>query len=164
MVGLYGQTLGLAFFKCYRGSITKPIFISIFHDMLRSLIEKGLQLSKVVIVIDNAPSHSRLEENISHEFKEVNIVRMAPYSAPLSPLEFFWSCLKQACKLSLSQQFHELVAEPRGITQMEHRLRFLESIVESASRHCNTIERAIGFYNHVQGKYSVCLSGEPLIY
>ena len=40
----------------------------------------------IVVVCDNAPAHSALEEVIEEEeFAGVNILRLAPYSAPLNP-------------------------------------------------------------------------------
>ena len=66
------------------------------RSLLRSITES---LSQIVIVCDNAPVHSNLETVLEEEeFIGATMLRLAPYSVPLSPIEDFCSVFKAQMK------------------------------------------------------------------
>ena len=53
----------------------------------------------VVLVIDNAPAHSALEDILEDvEIGENKILRLVPYSPMLNPIERVWSVIKAEVK------------------------------------------------------------------
>ena len=92
-------------------------------------------LSNVVIILDNAPCHRGIEDFVEtcESHLRPQIIRMAPYSAPLSPIEMYWSSFKACAKRQLALRSAELVApSPPGMTQKEYKLQLLENIIDSA--------------------------------
>ena len=134
--GLLGKR-GLIFSQVCRGSIKAERYNDLMIAALDSLLQFSQSLENVVIIIDNAPSHASVERAISAlpRFNGVTILRLAPYSAPLSPIEYFWSAVKSSCKANLSDQMTTILnsATPR-LTQGEHRLQALETILRDALR------------------------------
>ena len=84
---------GIVFKKICRGSIKSERNAEFMSQALDTIIETHRNLQKVVIVIesiDNVPSHSKVEETVAQQprFTGVTILRLAPYSAPLNPIEY----------------------------------------------------------------------------
>ena len=96
------STLGLIYPEERRGA---------FHlkdacKWLRGCIRKVFETYRrpVVIVIDNAPCHSRIEEILAEEELSRNsILRLAPYSPMLNPIEHIWSLIKASVKSNLAE-------------------------------------------------------------
>lgn len=88
----------------------------------------GNQLVDLVIVCDNAPCHARLATALNGT--AVTLLKLAPYSPMLNPIETIWSKIKTFVKNTMRIPD---VAAP-GV--MEQRLVYLENIVDEAK---NTI-------------------------
>ena len=120
-------------------------------------------MDRITIVCDNAPVHVDLETVASEaEFTGLTIQRLAPYSAPLNPIEECWSVMKASMKRFLAQSFHEMMSTPPiGVTQTEHRLRYLESAIDQAIITI-TPRLCLKTCNHVQRFFPGCLALENL--
>ena len=94
--------------------------------MLQEWIASGNRLDNVVVVSDNAPCHSCLEEVFVNS--QAKFLRLAPYSPMLNPLETVWS------KLKLHVRTH--MAVPPTVagtgTLTEQRLQYLETLISNA--------------------------------
>lgn len=166
-IGVYAQLGGLKFHERRRGSLKKDSFQAWFTRML-TFIGETVPLNNLTIIIDNAPCHNGIEQYVTqnHANEGIQILRMAPYSAPLSPIEMFWSAFKAVVKRTFAQNTNRLVAPaPPGITQTEHRLQFLENTIDDAIIEANADPQVpIRYYNHVQSKYQSILNLEDLLY
>ena len=70
----------------------------------------------VVMVVDNAPCHSNIEEVFSEEeFLGCEVLRLGPYSPMFNPIEQVWSLIK---------------AYVNGLSITEQRARALTSLIE----------------------------------
>ena len=59
-------------------------------------------MQPVVLVLDNAPCHLGLEVALSdQEFSHHKVLRLAPYSPMLNPIEQVWSVMKAQIKKNL---------------------------------------------------------------
>ena len=164
--GLLGKR-GLAYSQVCRESIKADRYNDIMLSALDSLLNTHHSLENVVVVIDNAPSHSSVERAIAAipRFNGVKILRLAPYSAPLSPIEYFWSSVKSHCKAQLSDQMSNILStSTRQLTQGEHRLRALESVMQSALNEKNDSLVCEQFFNHVQQFYADIIDLKDLLY
>ena len=164
--GLLGKR-GLLFNEVVRGSIKAPRYNDLMIAALDSLLNFHQSLENVVIIIDNAPAHTSVERAISTipRFNGVSILRLAPYSAPLNPIEYFWSAVKSSCKAKLSDQMMEIVnSTPPRLTQGEHRLRALETILKDALIEKNIASTCEKFFNHVQRFYADMIDLKDLLY
>ena len=57
----------------------------------------------VVMVVDNAPYHSNIEEVFSEEeFLGCEVLRLGPYSPMFNPIEQVWSLIKAYVKQELA--------------------------------------------------------------
>ena len=64
---------------------------------------EGYDISLITLVMNNAAAHSRIQEVFDEpEFTRARLLRLAPYSAPLNPIEMIWSTLKERMKSSLA--------------------------------------------------------------
>lgn len=154
---------GLMYFERRRGSMKKTSFMEWMRRFLTHAKDvMKIDLSNLVVVLDNAPCHSQIEMIKSEEyFRHVTFLRLAPYSAPLNPIEMLWNQVKAHIKRELSGRFYEMMQHPPGITQTEHRLRLVESVIDSGMtlvqpQHC------AGYYGHVMAHTSRCLNLEDL--
>lgn len=94
------------------------------QSVLTKWEEIGNQLSELVVVCDNAPCHRGLEELFSES--SASLLRLAPYSPQLNPIEIIWDKVKTYVKLNLDTP---VVARPNV---EEQRLQYLESVVDEA--------------------------------
>lgn len=85
---------------------------------------RGVPLSNVVIICDNAPAHSRLE--CVAQDKGFTLLRLGPYSPMLNPIETVWSVIKAAVKRANRTP---VVTGP-GV--VEQRIQYLEGILADA--------------------------------
>ena len=155
VIGAVSQT-GLVYWERRRGSYRKPDCQEWLRNVLRRVEEP---LANVVVVCDNAPVHSELElVSLEEEFEGVTVLRLAPYSAPLNPIEECWSVLKSHAKERLAATMMDMLnaTPPAGMTQVEFRLQFLENIIDNQIGKITPIvcSRSI---NHVQKHYSPCI-------
>ena len=155
---------GLMFFERLRGAVR----MEEYRQWLESLLvcmrdEKSIPLSTVVVVIDNAPSHSRVEEiKRIQDFRNVEILRLAPYSSsPLNAIEHMWSKLKSFVKKWNAERFQMMISTPEEITQTEHRLQFLEGLIDEASIKITALDCS-RFITHVSSHFADCINLKDL--
>ena len=59
----------------------------------------------VVLVLDNAPCHSRIEQDVlNSEFVDCKILRLSPHSPFLNPIENIWYVVKHYVNRNLSKE------------------------------------------------------------
>lgn len=146
---------GLVYWERRRGSYNNADCCEWLRRLLRSMDE---QMDRVVIVCDNAPAHTNLElVPDEDEFHGVTILRAAPYSAPLNPIEECWSVVKASMKRQMAATFAEMMAVPPGdTTQTEYRLKYLEAAIDEAVTSLTPI-LCLRTCNHVQKHFAACL-------
>lgn len=124
---------GLVHYEIRRGSFKKENAHTWIKDCLRKA--KDLYNGPVVLVIDNAPCHSKTEEIVEEpEFRGNFILRLGPYSPMLNPIESAWSVIKADVKRKMAEIMPDML---NGIGQgslpcTEFRLRILEDIIVSS--------------------------------
>ena len=122
---------GLVYWKSRRWSFRKDDCCEWLRKLLREL-EEPIQ---DVVVCDNAPVHVSLQDVMEEEeFEGAQLLRLAPYSAPLNPIEESWSVMKSEIKKLLRSTMTDLLnaTPPAGISQTEYRLRHLEDLIDSS--------------------------------
>lgn len=143
---------GIVHWERRRGSYRNEDCNEWLRRLLRRLENNVLQ--NTVIVCDNAPVHSRLESVMEdEEFRGCTILRLAPYSAPLNPIEECWSVVKNELKRLLKNSMENLLINnnrPEGMNQTEYRTVHLESLIDESMpkitptlcmRTCNHVQR-----------------------
>ncbi|KAF0292848.1 hypothetical protein FJT64_009220 [Amphibalanus amphitrite] len=154
VIGAISQT-GMVYWERRRGSFRKEDCCEWLRRALRHCPEP---MENVVVVCDNAPAHTDLEAiQAEPEFEGVQILRTAPYSAPLNPIEECWSAMKAAMKNSMTASFQEMMTPETGISQTEHRLRYLERNIDAAMPRITPI-MCMHACNHVQKHFAGCLA------
>ena len=118
----------------------------------------------VVIVIDNAPCHLRIEEILNEEeFKRNKILRLAPYSPMLNPIEQVWSVVKANVKGNLAENAYQMFDNDstKHLSIREFRLQFLERSIQEAISLTDPdlCSQNIG---HIQGKLASALAEEDM--
>ncbi|RHY18143.1 hypothetical protein DYB32_010431 [Aphanomyces invadans] len=102
------------------------------RELLRVLVQY-LSLDDVVVVLDNAPCHSGVEDEfVATEFGKPTVLRLGPYSPMLNPFENVFSAFKSDVKRSLRQRRQELLTIPPNTTIKAHRGRILEEASQDA--------------------------------
>lgn len=119
---------GVVLIERRRGSFNSQAANRWLESLMISWENAGNRLHDLVIVCDNAPCHSRLEEVTNNT--PVILLRLAPYSPMLNPIETIWSKIKCYVKQNLQVP----VAVGQGL--QEQRLVYLENIIDQAK---NTI-------------------------
>lgn len=107
-----------------RGSFTWETANAWLQTLIERWEENGNELEDLVIVVDNAPCHSRLEAILAGT--GVVLLRLAPYSPMLNPVEIIWSKIKTFVKTNL--RIPNVI--PPGV--VEQRLVYLEGLVDQA--------------------------------
>ena len=150
---------GIVYWERRRGSFLKNDCNEWLREVLRRCPEPRHEL---VVLCDNAPVHTSLERVTEEgEFAGVTLLRLAPYSAPLNPIEHIWSAMKAQLKQQMSTTFGEMARVTPGLTQTEHRLRYLESKIDTAMATV-TPRTCLRACNHVQRHFPGCLAREDL--
>ena len=68
----------------------------------------------VVVVIDNAPCHHGIEIVFDEEaYRHHELVRLAPYSSIINPIEHVWSWLKSYVKIQMNENREDLLRRDR---------------------------------------------------
>ena len=126
---------GLINAKTKRGSFKWTDANNWLREILEHYRNQGHDMQNVVVVCDNAPCHSKLEDVMQEEpFVGVNLLRLAPYSCMLNPIEGIWSKIKSKVKSDLGIPATTISNIPLG----EQRLRRLEEAVGSSFRDVRT--------------------------
>ena len=86
------------------------------------------------LVLDNAPCHSTIEEVLQEDdFNMHFILRLAPYSPMINPIESVWSFVKATVKRNLADGMAAVLqGEQVNLIKTEYRLQTLESAVTEA--------------------------------
>jgi transposase len=113
--------------------------------MLRDQATRG-PLSNVVVVVDNAPCHSRIEEVFDEAaFAGAECLRLGPYSPMLNGIENVFSAYKAAVKRYMTANRASILNVPEHTTIVDHRSSFLlhaassifpEVVTEAMGRRC----------------------------
>ena len=107
-----------------RGAFKSENAIQWVNEMLARLPDNVLP-EHVVLVCDNAPCHSRLEQCIEAN-PGLTVLRLAPYSPMLNPIEQIWSKIKSHVKRNMS------VPNVSGDNLGEQRLQYVECRIQNA--------------------------------
>ena len=135
------RTNGFSQFRVRRGSFTHELANNFIEDILRAA--SNFYQRPVAVVIDNAPCHSRIEEVFGNpDFSQNSLLRLAPYSPMLNPIELIWSVVKSAAKQQISLSMPEIltVNPENGVSMTEQRAQRLEAIINDS---CANISRPL---------------------
>lgn len=125
------------------------------NDWVTRLCEQwrqdGHELTNLVIVCDNAPCHARINEANT----DIEILKLAPYSPMLNPIESCWSILKAKVKSTLR------IPEVHDRQMGEQRLAYLEDIITRALPSI-TVEACARAYQHSTVFSAAALNLEPM--
>ena len=121
-------------------------------------------MNSIVVVCDNAPCHSRLEQVLEEPaYTGCTLLRLAPYSPSLNPIEGVWSIVKSKIKTHMKEGRYEMLAAVGDglLSKKEKRLRYLEDAALKAwndfeSDHCRRLVQ------HVSRMYSRVLRLEDI--
>lgn len=98
------------------------------NEWMQGLLEQwtsnGFLLRDLVVVVDNAPSHSRLSEVFQDN--EAVLLRLGPYSPMLNPIETIWAKVKAHVKTQIR------VPQVTGPQMQEQRLSYLEGLITNS--------------------------------
>ncbi|MEL7309615.1 MAG: transposase, partial [Pseudomonadota bacterium] len=135
----------LVMFETRRGSLKADNFYHYLSTIVDNCLGRGIR--KLLVVIDNAPAHSRAEDQLRQKvqtldasaFDAVELLRLSPYSPSLNPIENFWSKFKTEVKSEMrrrrSEITHNDVGREPGESIVSKRLRIMEDIArQSADR------------------------------
>ena len=114
-----------------RGSFRKESAQFWMRECLRAA--KRQCRGPVVMVVDNAPCHSNIEEVFSEEeFLGCEVLTLGPYSPMFNPIEQVWSLIKAYVKQELGTRIVSILAMKRrdGLSITEQRARALTSLIE----------------------------------
>ena len=164
LIGSIG-TNGFKHYEIRRGSFTSQLANEYLHRCLLSANDYYAG-RPFAIVIDNAPCHSRAEEVFNDpQFDHVTLLRLAPYSPMLNPIENAWSEVKSIAKRELSGQLQEILAftSDTGESATEFRLMRLERIIEY-SMNLISISNINSYLAGVQRNYSAAINLQDMIF
>lgn len=147
-------------FTTRRGAFKAENCIQWFEDLLEACANQGID--QPTFIIDNAPAHARLETALE-QYENVQILRLAPYSYLLNPIELFWSAIKCHIKRGLRQNMDQLSQIQRNgnVGIAEQRMRFLEDLAIDSLR-LVTGRMLASFVNHVEKYYPAVMRQEDL--
>jgi transposase len=123
-----------------------------------SILEKGIR--KAVIIIDNAPAHCKAEEQLEAKLTDINrqdfddilLLRLAPYSHSLNPIENYWSSFKSRVKDIMRERREEInndTLRQDGESLASKRMRILEETAQNAAMDSARAETFNACFNHL---------------
>ncbi|KAG6585072.1 Replication protein A 70 kDa DNA-binding subunit [Phytophthora cinnamomi] len=119
------------------------------NDFIRNTLRKFADVSKVVVVLDNAQCHARAEAVFEEpEFAAATLLRLGPYSPMLNPIENVFSTFKSAVKDFMTEHRAEILSVPPGTTMKAHRQRFLIEAAETLFPRVATAQLCASCYRH----------------
>ena len=154
------KTSAVVLFSTRRGSFKAEDCLQWFRELVAACHNQGIE--NPTFVIDNAPNHCRLE-NILGKFPHVKLLRLAPYSYLLNPIELMWSAFKSHLKRRLSQRMPFILDIERNaeLSIAERRMREMESIASDAIQ-LITPNMLLAFANRVERYYPIATRQEDL--
>ncbi|KAE8994137.1 hypothetical protein PR003_g22793 [Phytophthora rubi] len=133
---------GLVLLQTHESSVKKQenarFMADLFVAALRLEEYEELQPAKVVIVTDNAPSHSEVER-LAREYLAADgivnlnkfvVLRLGPYSPMLNPIEGCWNSLKAKMRRFMAEKRQEFLVRGEYATFTEHRMQLMKEAVE----------------------------------
>lgn len=117
-----------------RGSFTADLANNWVQSLIEEWTQSGNQLADLVIVVDNAPCHSRLEQVF--QGIPATLLRLAPYSPMLNPIETIWSKVKSHVKANL------LVPSVQAPGVTEQRIQYLMNVIDGAKGSIQAVDCA----------------------
>ncbi|KAE8882933.1 hypothetical protein PF005_g25479 [Phytophthora fragariae] len=97
-----------------------------FMRRLLAHIATSTSLDNVVIVVDNAPCHTDVEDVFDEaEFAEAKLLRLGPYSPMFNPIENCFSAFKSMVKRFLARHRQAILQVPPHRTIRDHRQEYL---------------------------------------
>ncbi|XP_047135639.1 uncharacterized protein LOC124812732 isoform X2 [Hydra vulgaris] len=152
MIGALTQ-MGLMNFTCRRGNYKMAQCNDWLKQLLQGIVAQGIPSTNIVVVIDNAPCHARANEAVM-EFQGATILRLAPYSPILNPIEAAWSVIKSELKKREAATIQQVIAgNHNGLIQSEWRLQYVEDLIDEARLKITPL-MCLQFVNHVQTFYA----------
>ncbi|GLV46186.1 hypothetical protein CBL_02903 [Carabus blaptoides fortunei] len=133
-----------------KGSSKKPELKEFIRQCLQNA--QNLHESVVVMIMDNAPCHSTIEEVFPEaDFGHHHLLRLSLYSPMLNPIELAWFDLKSGVKSDSAIQMPHIIANENmaNITQTEYRLQSLENIIEENINKL-TVVKCTKYIAHIQ--------------
>ena len=104
-----------------------------FRQLIDACVMEGVR--QPTFIIDNAPVHANLESVITSD-EDVELIRLAPYSYLLNPIELLWSSFKTTVKRKLQDRMAEILNYTRvnreSLTISDFRMTILEDIASSS--------------------------------
>ena len=123
--------MSIVYYETRRGSFNNEDCKQWLRTVLDSMKSKTI-MSNIVIVCDDAPCHTSLKEVMLEEpYIGGRILRLAPYSPMLNPIENVWSVVKSRVKHQLREKFDLLSkGDPNNqVSNNDFRMQILEHIV-----------------------------------
>jgi len=157
------SSMGLIYHEIQRGSLRKDSASEWVKRCLRRA-NNEIYGGVVVLVLDNAPCHSGIEDVLKEEeFKMHFVLRLAPYSPMLNPIESVWSFVKSIVKRSLSNKMTAILdGEEQGtLSKTEYRLQAIQGSVTEAITEV-TPAMCANFVAHIQNILPSVLNSEDV--
>ena len=144
-----------------RGSFKRQDCLQWFRELIDACRQNGID--HPTFIIDNAPAHNNLEE-LETEYPTIQILRLAPYSYLLNPIELLWSLVKSHVKRHLRERMHAIleIAPGGALPVTEQRMREMENIAVEALGLVNP-GMLLNFTNRVEKYYAAATRQEDLI-
>lgn len=159
-------TQGCINFKCIRGSVTSAVFTDFLNEtseMALELINRERNPPLITIVIDNAPCHRGIEDQLHSDFVgRVQILRLGPYSPQLNPIEGCFSEFKAEVKRQLSQKRAEFDCRGNDRNLTERRFRILQETA-NAAKDAITLRLVYNHERHCEKAVTSALNFEDLV-
>lgn len=119
-----------------------------------SHLPEGVTADSVVLVCDNAPCHSKLED-CSEEYPGLIVLPLGPYSPMLNPIEIIWNKIKSNVKQ------HMRVPDVQPPRVGEQRLQYVEGLIDQALQ-IITPNDIVSSCQHSNGFFPAALNMEDL--
>ena len=155
---------GLVYHEIQRESFRKESAQSWMREYLRAA--KRQYGGPVVMVVDNAPCPSNIEEVFSEEeFLGCEVLRLGPYSPMFNPIEQVWSLIKAYVKQELAAKIVSILAMERrdGLSITEQSARALTSLIEEELGSV-TLEVCNRFIAGIQSKIPAVVALEDVVF
>ncbi|OWZ12694.1 hypothetical protein PHMEG_00014101 [Phytophthora megakarya] len=113
------------------------------NELIRRLlmhIKRATPLGNMVLVADNAPCHSSIEEVFEEDaFADAEFLRLGPYSPMLNPIENWFSTFKSMVKRFLANHRPGILYVPPHRTIKAHREKYLKMAADLLVREATTL-------------------------
>ena len=156
------SSMGMIYHQIRRGAFRKDSALEWVKQCLRRANE--IHGGVVVLVLDNAPCHNAIEAALEEEDLQMHfILRLAPYSPMINPIESVWSFMKATVKRNLADRMATILGgeEQGNLTKTEYRLQTLESDITRVIAEV-TPSMCANFIAHIQNLLPSVLNCEDV--